>query len=66
MKAELGSMYIDDICKQWLVFLESIYYKKPEGISDAAEFLRRLSAENSGISDFFENVLRLSKGKYII
>jgi type VI secretion system protein ImpL len=61
MKAELVSMYIDDICKQWLVFLESIYYKKPEGISDAAEFLRRLSAENSGISDFFENVLRLSK-----
>ena len=52
MKAELVSMYIDDICKQWLVFLESIYYKKPEGISDAAEFLRRLSAENSGISDF--------------
>lgn len=61
LKSDLVSMYIDDICKQWLLFLESIEYKRPKGISGTAQFLRKLSTENSDISIFLENMIRLSK-----
>lgn len=61
LKADLESMYIDDICMEWLSFLESIYYQRPEGISGTAQFLKKLSTEGSDISVIFENVLRLSK-----
>lgn len=61
LKSDLISMYIDDICKQWLLLLESIYYKRPQGISGTAQFLRKLSVESSGISVLLESILRLSK-----
>lgn len=61
LKSDLESMYMNDICMEWLSFLESIYYQRPEGISGTVQFLKKLSAESSDISVFLENVLRLSK-----
>lgn len=61
LKSDLVSIYIDDICRQWLLFLESIYYQRPEGISGTVRFLRKLSVESSDISVFLDNVLELTK-----
>ncbi len=61
LKSDLDSMYIDDVCREWLSFLESVYYQKPEGISGMAQFLRKLTVEGSDISVFLDNVIKLSK-----
>jgi len=61
LKSDLVSMYIDDICRQWLLFLESIYYQRGEGVSGTVQFLRKLSAENSEITVLLESILRASK-----
>lgn len=61
LQSDLVTMYIDDLCRQWLLFLESIYYRRGDGVSGNIQYLRKLSAQDSEITVLLESILRLSK-----
>lgn len=65
MRSDLIDMYVDDLCREWLIFLQSINYEKTTGKDRTAQYLAMLSSENRGISVLLESVLKSAKVKIL-